>query len=121
MDDNGARLCLQRKAIAGRKTMTALTTLSTTTVAPPDMVHGVIPVLDVGPFLAGAPGARGRLGGQLRFAFEHVGFYYLRGHGVPQSLIDATFATAARFHAQPLEQKLAVKVSVARQEVSKAG
>ena len=76
--------------------MTALTTLSTTTVAPPNMVDGVIPVLDVGPFLAGAPGARGRLGGQLRFAFEHVGFYYLRGHGVPQSLIDATFATAAR-------------------------
>ena len=30
--------------------------------------------------------------------------------GVPQSLIDLTYAEAARFHAQPLEQKLAVKV-----------
>jgi isopenicillin N synthase-like dioxygenase len=90
--------------------MTALST-ATTTVAPPDMVDGVIPLLDVGPFLAGEAGAHERLGAQLRFAFEHVGFYYLRGHGVPQSLIDATFSAAARFHAQPLEQKLAVQVN----------
>src|SRR5262249_11439746 len=37
-----------------------------------------------------ALGARERLGVELRWAFEKVGFYYLRGHGISQSLIDAT-------------------------------
>ncbi len=33
------------------------------------------------------------------------------GHGVPQSLIDAQYAEAARFHAQPMDAKLAIKVN----------
>ncbi len=77
----------------------------------PELVGGAIPLLDVAPYLAGRPRARENLGAELRWAFENVGFYYLRGHGIPQSLIDATFAQAARFHALPLEAKLAVKVN----------
>lgn len=78
--------------------------------APPVMIGGEIPRIDVGDFLAGKPGAAELAAAQLRFAFEKVGFYYLAGHGVPQSLIDATYDAAARFHAQPMEVKLAVKV-----------
>ena len=74
------------------------------------MIGGEIPLIDVADYLAGVPGAAGRAAAQLRFAFEHVGFYYLTGHGVPASLIDSTYEAAARFHAQPLEAKLAVKV-----------
>src|SRR5262245_23883746 len=77
----------------------------------PELIAGIIPILDARPYLSGEPGARERLGAELRWAFEHVGFYYLRGHGIPQSLIDATFAQAARFHALPLEAKLRVKVN----------
>jgi isopenicillin N synthase-like dioxygenase len=69
-----------------------------------------IPVLDLAPYLAGEPGALHRLGAELRRAFEEIGFYFIVGHGVPQSLVDSAFAEAARFHAQPLEQKLAVKM-----------
>ena len=69
-----------------------------------------IPVLDLAPYLAGEPGALQRLGSELRRAFEEIGFYFIVGHGVPQSLVDAAFAEAARFHAQPLEDKLAVKM-----------
>jgi isopenicillin N synthase-like dioxygenase len=47
---------------------------------------------------------------ELCYAFEKVGFYYLAGHGVPQALIDAQYEAAARFHAQPMEAKLAIKV-----------
>ena len=79
-------------------------------VVPPVMIGGEIPRIDVADFLAGKPGAAEIAAAQLRFAFENVGFYYLAGHGVPQSLIDATYAEAARFHAQPMEAKLAVKV-----------
>src|SRR5689334_2142828 len=74
------------------------------------MIGGEIPLIDVADYLAGVPGAAERAAAQLRFAFEHVGFYYLAGHGVPASLIDSTYEAAARFHAQPLEAKLAVKV-----------
>ncbi len=76
----------------------------------PTLVGGEIPLIDVAPYLAGKAGAAQKAAAQLRFAFENVGFYYLAGHGVPQSLIDAQYAEAARFHALPTEAKLAVKV-----------
>lgn len=69
-----------------------------------------IPVLDIGGYLAGKPGALERLGAELRRAFEEIGFYFIVGHGVPQRLVDAVFAEAERFHAQPLEAKMAIKV-----------
>ena len=78
---------------------------------PPVMIGGEIPLIDVAGFLAGKPGAAERAAAELRFAFENVGFYYLAGHGVPQALIEAQYAEAARFHALPMEQKLAVKVN----------
>ncbi len=78
--------------------------------APPVMIGDAIPLIDVSDYLAGTPGAAEKTAAQLRFAFENVGFYYLAGHGVPQKLIDDTYAAAARFHAQPMEAKLAVKV-----------
>lgn len=79
-------------------------------IAPPTMIGGEIPLIDVAGYLAGEPGAAERAAAQLRFAFEKVGFYYLAGHGVAQALIDKAYAEAARFHALPLEAKLAVKV-----------
>jgi isopenicillin N synthase-like dioxygenase len=78
--------------------------------SPGKMIGGEIPLIDVADYLAGKPGAAERTAQQLRFAFENVGFYYLAGHGMPQSLIDAQYAEAARFHAMPLEAKLAVRV-----------
>ena len=89
--------------------MLQATTPSATTVLP-TMIGGEIPLIDVSGFLAGRPGAAELAAAQLRFAFENVGFYYLAGHGVPQALIDIAYAEAARFHAQPIEQKLALKV-----------
>jgi isopenicillin N synthase-like dioxygenase len=79
-------------------------------VAPPPMIGGEIPLIDVAAYLAGEPGAAERAAAQLRFAFENVGFYYLAGHGVPQAMIDATYEAAARFHAQPMDAKLTIKV-----------
>jgi isopenicillin N synthase-like dioxygenase len=64
-----------------------------------------IPVLDVGPFLARAPGALACVGQEVRQALEDIGFFFIKNHGVPQELIDRVFAENARFHAQPLEQK----------------
>jgi isopenicillin N synthase-like dioxygenase len=77
---------------------------------PAVMIDGEIPRIDVASYLAGLPGAADKAAAELRFAFEKVGFYYLAGHGVPEKLIEDTYAAAAHFHAQPMEAKLAVKV-----------
>ena len=88
--------------------MRQATTLSVS--APTTLIGGEIPLIDVSDFLAGKPGAAENAAAELRYAFENVGFYYLAGHGVPRSLIDAQYAEAARFHALPMDEKLAVKV-----------
>jgi isopenicillin N synthase-like dioxygenase len=70
-----------------------------------------IPILDLAPLLEGKPGAVEKLGAELRHAFTEVGFYFVRNHGIPQDLLDETFAAAERFHAQPIEAKLALKIN----------
>ena len=68
-----------------------------------------VPVIDLGPFLAGAPGALERTALLLREASESLGFYFIGNHGIAQSLIDRVFGEAERFHSLPLEKKLAVR------------
>lgn len=70
-----------------------------------------IPVLDLAPYLADRNGALKNLAAALRDALERVGFFFIVNHGVPQALIDRVFAEAARFHALPLEEKLALRMS----------
>src|SRR5260370_26459677 len=62
-----------------------------------------IPILDLAPYLAGRPAALEELAVQLRYALQKVGFYFIKGHGVPQSLCDEWFEQAERFHPQPLD------------------
>jgi isopenicillin N synthase-like dioxygenase len=70
-----------------------------------------IPVIDFGPYFAGAPGALDRLAVEVRHACENVGFFYAAGHGVPEDLIDRAFAASRRFHALPLEEKLGLRLN----------
>jgi isopenicillin N synthase-like dioxygenase len=70
----------------------------------------IIPVIDLGPYLAGAPGALDGTAEQLRFALTEIGFYFIINHGVPSGLVSEVFRQVARFHAQPLEKKLAIRL-----------
>ena len=69
-----------------------------------------IPVIDLGPYLAGEPGALDRAAEQLRYALTEIGFYAIVNHGVSAALIRETYAQVARFHAQPLDEKLKIKL-----------
>ena len=91
--------------------MTQMTERAVTDRAPAEMIADAIPLIDVAGHLGGDREASREAATQLRWAFENVGFYYLSGHGVPQSLIDRTYEAAARFHAQPRAKKLALKVN----------
>ena len=70
-----------------------------------------IPVLDLSDFLAGKPGALEQTAADLRRACEWVGFYFITGHGVDWGIVDGAFEASRRFHALPLERKLAVKAN----------
>jgi isopenicillin N synthase-like dioxygenase len=70
-----------------------------------------IPVIDLKPLFAGAHGALVTTATALRTALEDIGFFLLVNHGVPQQLIDRTFAEAKRFHALPLAAKMALRMN----------
>jgi isopenicillin N synthase-like dioxygenase len=70
-----------------------------------------VPVIDVGPFLAGHPGALEATARAVAEASETLGFYFIHNHGIAQSLIDAVFAEARRFHQLELDQKLDVRAT----------
>jgi len=69
-----------------------------------------IPVIDLGPYLAGEPGALDRAAAKLRHALTEIGFYSIVNHGVPSALVDEVYRQVARFHARPLEEKLKIKL-----------
>jgi isopenicillin N synthase-like dioxygenase len=69
-----------------------------------------IPVIDLGPWLSGQPGAMARIAGELKTALTEIGFYYIANHGVPEAEIKAVYREAARFHALPLERKMDVRI-----------
>src|SRR5580698_3256319 len=69
-----------------------------------------IPLLDIGPYLAGEPGARASLARAIELTCRDTGFLVIANHGIDQRLIDNTFAAAAAFFDLPAERKLALKV-----------
>jgi isopenicillin N synthase-like dioxygenase len=80
-------------------------------VEDPRAAADLIPVIDYGPYFAGAPGALECVAAEVAPACENIGFFYALNHGVPDELIDRAFAASRRFHALPLEQKLAIKLN----------
>ena len=62
---------------------------------------GGIPVLDLGPWLAGETGALEPLAAALRRACLETGFYTVVNHGVEQAQIDRAFEQTRALHALP--------------------
>ena len=48
---------------------------------------------------------------QIREACEHVGFFYVKNHGVSEELLSEVYAAAREFFALPAEEKLIVDIS----------
>ena len=74
------------------------------------MATEAIPIIDLSIWPQRRSGPPWEIVHQVGAALRHVGFFVLTGHGVARSLIDATFAQAARFHAQSLEAKELVRL-----------
>src|SRR6516165_5169677 len=72
--------------------------------------RGRIPVLDIGSYLAGDPGAAAPLARAIARACEDIGFLVIANHGMAPHLVEDTFAVAVQFFARPEADKLALKV-----------
>ena len=68
-----------------------------------------IAVVDLGPSREGDAAAFAQAVRDVGEASRHLGFFFVRQHGVPQALIDRMFEQTERFHALPLERKMAVQ------------
>jgi len=69
-----------------------------------------IPVIDIGPFLRGDEAAKARVAEELGHACRHVGFFYVKNHGIPQAIVDELMAQTRHFFHLPLEEKLKVDI-----------
>jgi isopenicillin N synthase-like dioxygenase len=69
-----------------------------------------IPVIDLGPCFAGEPGALDRAARELRHALTEIGFYFIVNHGIPRALVQDAFRQAARFHGQPIDEKMKIRI-----------
>jgi isopenicillin N synthase-like dioxygenase len=66
-----------------------------------------LPVIDVGPFAGNSSRTeRESTARQLREACINIGFFYIAGHGIPQSELDELIEWGHRLFALPLEEKL---------------
>jgi isopenicillin N synthase-like dioxygenase len=70
-----------------------------------------IPIIDLGRYMTGAPGALDATAAELRAALEGIGFFIVVNHGVSPDLIGRAFAEGRRFHAQPYEAKMALRLN----------
>lgn len=69
-----------------------------------------LPILDLGAYRAGEPGALEALAKELAFVQENIGFYVVINHGVDQGIIDHTHKELERFFALPEDEKMALKI-----------
>ena len=70
-----------------------------------------IPIIDFGPAFRGEPGGLEAVAEKVRLASEHIGFFYLAGHGVPRDVIDGAFRASREFHAIADEEKRALRLN----------
>ncbi len=69
-----------------------------------------IPVLDAGALHSGSEADLDTFADAFGDAYSTTGFGCIVNHGIDPALIDAVFAQSARFHALPLDRKMAVEL-----------
>jgi isopenicillin N synthase-like dioxygenase len=68
-----------------------------------------IPTIDLAPYLEGSAKGRDKVAAEVNRACEEIGFFLIKGHGVPQQMIDQTYNKAAEFFRLPVEDKLPIR------------
>lgn len=64
-----------------------------------------VPLVDFAPFLTGDADARLAVANEIARACEEIGFFYLKGHGVPDAITQDIFSAATAFFARPRAER----------------
>src|SRR5271156_139522 len=75
----------------------------------PFMAMTSIPTIDLAPYLEGSAKGRDKVAAEVNRACEEIGFFLIKGHGVPQEMIDRTYDKAVEFFRLPVEDKLPIR------------
>ncbi len=70
-----------------------------------------IPVIDFGGFLGGTPEESMQVAREIRKAAEEVGFFYIRNHGIPESVITEAHRASQSFFSQSEDSKQKIKIN----------
>jgi isopenicillin N synthase-like dioxygenase len=65
-----------------------------------------VPLIDFSKILSGTIDDKRRVAAELREACIHVGFFYIKNHGVPQTLVDAMFDLQPQLFDLPIADKM---------------
>jgi isopenicillin N synthase-like dioxygenase len=75
------------------------------------VAHASLPVIDISGMSSRNIADRSEVGARLRATCLDKGFFYIRNHGVPETLVEYVFKEAAAFFALPAEEKARVDKS----------
>lgn len=79
--------------------------------------HNEIPTIDISRFTHGTDAERDAIVREISDTCERIGFFLIKGHGVPDSLLKETYDSSRAFFDLPREEKLRVQRN--RPEVSR--
>ena len=72
-------------------------------------LYDKIPILDMGPYLEGKPGALEKIGKEVQKIQESIGFWAVVNHGVSSDVIEKTYIELKKFFALPHDIKAKYK------------
>lgn len=75
------------------------------------MTDTSVPIIDIGAFLAGDPGARKSIPEAVARACERIGFFTIVGHGIGPDIISGAKGAANAFFDLPTADKMRVRSS----------
>jgi isopenicillin N synthase-like dioxygenase len=68
-----------------------------------------VPIIDIAPFATAGAGGRGAVVAAVKDACEHVGFFVITGHGVPDRIISSMFENGRAFFSRPVAEKMQIQ------------
>lgn len=68
--------------------------------------NATLPVIDLSGLFTGSEADKAKVASDLGTAARTSGFFYIVGHGIPQSQMDAAFAASKEFHEKPRSFKM---------------
>lgn len=75
-------------------------------------LSGRLPIIDIAPLLGTTDeSARQRVAEEIHGACRETGFFYVSGHGIPETLLGELEAASRAFFALPLERKMSISMS----------